>query len=40
MAALEDTYDTSLMYDGFEDYETDDDYGWFFITFGEPTVSP
>jgi hypothetical protein len=36
MAALANLYDTSLMYEGFEDYETDDDYGLFFITFGEP----
>ncbi len=34
--ALKDLYDDSLMYDGFEDYETDDDYGLLCITFGEP----
>ena len=37
---LEALYDDGL-YDSFEDDDTDDDYGLFFITFGDPfEVSP
>jgi hypothetical protein len=35
----EDLYNDTL-YEAFEDdHEPDDDYGWFFITFGDPTVN-
>jgi hypothetical protein len=34
---LEDVYYDGL-YDSFEDDDTEDDYGLFFITFADPTV--